>query len=168
MARPSAGHGIARGDTLGARRGSGVLFLSARRWMLELGFQVPCAAVVYGEFLEKYGRGSRMMSITYEAVQPTRATIDALAGATVLEFGTDWCGYCRAAQSLLADALAAHPQVRHIKVEDGSGRALGRSFRVKLWPTVIFLLDGKEVARVVRPAAVAEVRQALAQTGLAA
>jgi thioredoxin 1 len=37
--------------------------------------------------------------------------------------------------------------VRHVKVEDGSGRRLGRSFGVKLWPTLVFLRDGREVAR---------------------
>jgi len=42
--------------------------------------------------------------------------------------------------------------VRHLKIEDGPGRPLGRSFRVKLWPTLVFLRDGVEVARVVRPA----------------
>jgi thioredoxin 1 len=45
--------------------------------------------------------------------------------------------------------------VRHIRVEDGRGRPLGRSFRVKLWPTLVFLKDGKEVARLVRPSGAA-------------
>jgi len=39
----------------------------------------------------------------------------------------------------------------HWKVEDGKGRPLGRAFQVKLWPTVVLLHDGEEVARVVRP-----------------
>jgi thioredoxin 1 len=39
----------------------------------------------------------------------------------------------------------------HLWVEDGKGRPLGRSFAVKLWPTLILLRDGQEVARVVRP-----------------
>ena len=103
-----------------------------------------------------------MMTSIYEASEPTRMEIDALAGLAAVEFGTDWCGYCRAAQPVLAEALAHYPQLRHIRVEDGSGRPLGRSFRVKLWPTVIFLRDGKEVARVVRPVDVEAVRQALA------
>lgn len=87
----------------------------------------------------------------YSESAPTRAEVDALPGATVIEFGTDWCGFCMAAQPHIAQAMAAHPQLRHLKIEDGPGRALGRSFRVKLWPTLIFMKDGAEVARVVRP-----------------
>jgi thioredoxin 1 len=80
----------------------------------------------------------------------------------VLEFGTDWCGHCRAAQPLVAQALAGAPSVRHVKVEDGKGRPLGRSFGVKLWPTLVFLRDGAEHARVVRPEDAAAVLRALA------
>ena len=87
--------------------------------------------------------------------------MDALAGPTLLEFGSPWCGWCRRAQPLIAEALAAHPRVRHIKVADASGRRLGRSFRVKLWPTLVFLSDGKEAARLVRPAGADDIRGAL-------
>jgi thioredoxin 1 len=102
------------------------------------------------------------MSTPYDPNQPERAAIDALPGTIALDFGTDWCGYCKAAAPAIAAALAEQPTVRHIKVEDGSGRKLGRSFKVKLWPTVVILKDGKELARVVRPADSAEVRAALA------
>jgi len=102
------------------------------------------------------------MSIPYSPAQPDRSAIDATQGVLVLDFGTDWCGFCRAAAPLIGEALAAWPDVRHLKVEDGSGRALGRSFRVKLWPTVVVIRDGQEVARVVRPASADEVRKALA------
>lgn len=86
-----------------------------------------------------------------EIEAPSRADVDALRGLTLLEFGTDWCGHCRAAQAAVTQGLTDHPQWQHLKVEDGSGRALGRSFRVKLWPTLVFLRDGQEIARLVRP-----------------
>jgi thioredoxin 1 len=91
------------------------------------------------------------MTEDYAATEPRRVDIDALQGATLLEFGSVSCGWCIRAQSLLKTAFAAHPGVRHIKVEDGSGQPLGRSFGVKLWPTLVFLKDGREVTRLVRP-----------------
>jgi len=51
--------------------------------------------------------------------------------------------------------------VRHIKVEDASGKRLGRAFGVKLWPTLVFLNDGQETARLVRPAGAGEIGEAL-------
>ena len=101
------------------------------------------------------------MSKPYDSTQPERDAIDALPGTVALEFGTDWCGYCKAAAPVIAAALAEQPAVSHIKVEDGSGRKLGRSFKVKLWPTLVILKDGKELARVVRPTERDEVRTAL-------
>jgi len=105
------------------------------------------------------------MPASYAVEQPTRSEIDALAGVAVLEFGTDWCGHCRAAQPLIAQAFGEHRQVSHIKVEDGPGRSLGRSFGVKLWPTLVFLRNGREVARLVRPGERAAIGAALAQLG---
>lgn len=102
------------------------------------------------------------MSTPYSASQPERAQIDALEGPAVLDFGTNWCGHCRASEPVVEQALATRADVRHIKVEDGSGRVLGRSYGVKLWPTLVFLRDGQEVARLVRPLDAAAVRDALA------
>lgn len=101
----------------------------------------------------------------YSKTAPTRAEVDALAGATVLEFGTDWCGYCQRAQPVIGQALARIAPMRHLKIEDGPGRPLGRSFKVKLWPTLIFLRDGAEVARVVRPSDVDTVNHGIAALG---
>ncbi|MES2902153.1 MAG: thioredoxin family protein [Pseudomonadota bacterium] len=105
------------------------------------------------------------MPTPYAPAQPDRSSIDASSGLVALEFGTDWCGHCQAAAPKITAALAACPDARHIKVEDGSGRPLGRSFRIKLWPTLVVLRDGKEVARVTRPASEAEVREALQAPG---
>ena len=101
----------------------------------------------------------------YAQTAPTRAEVDALAGATVLEFGTDWCGYCQAAQRAIGEALGGAAHVRHLKIEDGPGRPLGRSFKVKLWPTLIFLRDGVEVARVVRPTDARAIAEGVAALG---
>lgn len=91
------------------------------------------------------------MNETYEAVEPDRREIDALQGPALIEFGNAWCGYCRVAQPLIAAAVDNYPGLHHLKIADGPGRPLGRSFRVKLWPTLIFLEDGKEKLRLVRP-----------------
>ena len=82
--------------------------------------------------------------------EPSREEVDAMHGAVLLEFGINECPHCQAAQPLIADALKRHPEVRHIRLEDGKGRRLGRSFAVKLWPALIFMKDGQEVARVIR------------------
>ena len=99
----------------------------------------------------------------YSSDEPARAEVDALPGATVLEFGANWCGICQAAQPAIEDAMAAQPRARHLRIEDGRGRPLGRSFGIKLWPTLVFLNHGKEVARLVRPTQRDAIAQALAQ-----
>jgi thioredoxin 1 len=104
--------------------------------------------------------------LPYSSDEPARAEVDSMAGATVLEFGANWCGICRSAQRAIGEALAANAaraSLRHLKIEDGPGRPLGRSFGIKLWPTLVMLQDGREVARVVRPRGAREIADALAQ-----
>jgi thioredoxin 1 len=88
----------------------------------------------------------------YTTDEPSRAEVEALPGPMVIEFGTPWCGHCRRAQPIIAAALARYPDIPHRMIEDGPGRPLGRSFRVMLWPTLVFLRDGRELGRLVRPA----------------
>ena len=101
------------------------------------------------------------MNTAYAETEPRREEIDGLEGPTLLEFGSPWCGYCRRAQPLIAEVLAGQPGLRHIRIADASGRRLGRSFGVKLWPTLVFLREGRELARLVRPRDEASVRSAL-------
>lgn len=103
------------------------------------------------------------MSRDYQASEPSRAEVDATEGPLVLEFGSPSCGFCLAAQPRIAAAFAGHDGVAHLKIADGRGRRLGRSFRVKLWPTLVFLRDGEEQARLVRPAETDEIRRVLEQ-----
>nr|WP_294838273.1 thioredoxin family protein [uncultured Methylotenera sp.] len=80
-----------------------------------------------------------------------REFLDQRPGATLVEFGATWCGHCQAAQASISAAIHAYPHIHHIKIEDGKGQRLGRTYAVKLWPTLIFLQDGVEVERLVRP-----------------
>lgn len=92
--------------------------------------------------------------------EPTRDEIDRSEGPVLLEFGASWCGHCRALAPQVASLLKEYPQVGHIKVEDGPGQPLGRSFRVKLWPNFVFLRDGRAVHQLARPTG-GEVREGL-------
>jgi thioredoxin 1 len=94
-----------------------------------------------------------------ESQAPTREEVDRMPGLVLLEFGTDWCGFCRAASPQVESLVRQHPGVRHLKVEDGPGRPLGRSFRVRLWPNLVFLRDGAVVRQLARPS-VHEIRDA--------
>ena len=91
----------------------------------------------------------------------TRSDVDGTKGPMLIEFGTNWCGICQGAQPVITQALSTQPELTHLKIEDGPGRPLGRSFKVKLWPTLVFLVDGQEVARVVRPTDMKAIEDAL-------
>ena len=91
------------------------------------------------------------MGNKYYDAQPTHEQIEAGMGPAVLEFGVDWCGHCRAARNFILAALQEHAEITHLRIEDGKGRRLGRMFGVKLWPTLVFVHDGQEVSRLVRP-----------------
>jgi thioredoxin 1 len=101
------------------------------------------------------------MDRNYDKPEPAREDVEQWPGPAVLEFGAGWCPHCQGAQPAIAAALDDYPAVRHVKVGDGKGKPLGRSFQVKLWPTLIFLQDGQEKARAVRPTSEDEVRRGL-------
>ena len=86
-----------------------------------------------------------------ESQTPSREEIDRTPGPVLLEFGTAWCGHCIAIRRRVADLLEQHAEVKHIKVEDGPVRPLGRSFQVRLWPNFVFLRGGRVVRQLARP-----------------
>jgi len=94
-----------------------------------------------------------------------RDELDQSTGPMVIEFGTNWCGICQGSQSDIKAAMDNCPDIPHVKVEDGKGRRLGRTFGVKLWPTLIFLKDGEEMARVIRPRSSSEIESGLLSIG---
>ena len=87
----------------------------------------------------------------YHEESPSREEVDQMQGAVLLEFGANWCGFCQGLAPHLAELLREYPDVKHIRVADGKGKPLGRSFRVKLWPTLVFLRDGQVVEQIARP-----------------
>ena len=86
-----------------------------------------------------------------ETAELTRADVSSYEGAMLLEFGAAWCGYCRSLAPVVEELAREFPQVAHVKIEDGPGKPLGRSFQVKLWPTLVFLRDGVVKTMAVRP-----------------
>ena len=108
------------------------------------------------------------MTTPYLTNGPTRAELDAMPGPVVVEFGTGWCGFCQAAQRHIDAAFADFPGVVRIRIEDGKGRPTGRSYGIKLWPTLVFLANGRETTRVVRPTDASSVGRPLAELAAAA
>lgn len=88
---------------------------------------------------------------SYQSNAPDLAEVEAKRGLVLLDFGTDWCGHCVAARPAVDAWVEPLDDIEHLRVEDGRGRLLGRAFTVKLWPTLVLLRDGREIARVVRP-----------------
>lgn len=81
----------------------------------------------------------------------TRTDLEALEDTMIIEFGTDWCPHCQAIQPALKELLEDKVEISHLKIEDGKGRPLGRSFAVKLWPNFVFLKEGQLVEQLARP-----------------
>ncbi len=101
--------------------------------------------------------------VNYSEETFTLEQIAELSGDTLLEFGAPWCSHCQAATPAIKGALSEHSLLRHIRICDGKGKRLGRLFKVKLWPTLILLHEGKEVDRLVRPLEAEEVHQLLSK-----
>ena len=105
--------------------------------------------------------------MSYSVSSLSKQEVEAMTGTTLLEFGTNWCGHCKAAQGAIEATLAGFPQVRHLKIEDGPGRRLGRNYAVKQWPTLILIHNGQEVGRIVRQQEAFAIRDLMARASAA-
>ena len=101
-------------------------------------------------------------NFTYSEDSLTLKQLSQMSGDAFLEFGAPWCGHCKAAEPAIQEAFEDYSDLPHIKVYDGKGKKLGRTFKVKLWPTLILLRNGVEVARTVRPTLADEVQKLFA------
>lgn len=93
--------------------------------------------------------------------EPTREYVNNIPGGVMLEFGSISCRYCQSVQEIISDEIELFQNIDHIKIEDGRGKKLGRSFGVQNWPTLIFMKDGKELKRLVRNVDLEEFRACL-------
>ncbi len=98
----------------------------------------------------------------YLEVEPSLSSVNEIKGYTLLEFGAPWCSHCQGAKPYIEQALSDYENLMFFKIYDGKGKPLGRSFNVKLWPTLILVKDGQELNRLVRPANIAEITDLLA------
>lgn len=97
----------------------------------------------------------------YSEENPSLEEVSQLDGYAFLEFGAPWCGHCIAGAPAIEEGLTPR-HLPHIKAYDGKGLPLGRAFKVKLWPTLILLKDGLEIARVIRPTSINDLNELLA------
>lgn len=89
----------------------------------------------------------------------TLEQLEEIKGNYLLEFGAPWCGHCQSAFSSVEELLKETPDLKHLKIYDGKGKKLGRVFGVKLWPTFIFMKNGQEATRIVRPTNTQQLRE---------
>ena len=94
----------------------------------------------------------------YSNHPPTPEEISLLSGLTLLEFGSPRCSFCQAVEPMVEEVMNSYKKIPHLKIYDGKGKKLGRSFKVKLWPTLIALKHGQEISRLIRPNNTDEVR----------
>lgn len=103
------------------------------------------------------------LNTDYLEEAPTSQQLSEMRGNVIVEFGVPECPHCQLTEPLLQEVLSTHPELTHIKIYDGKGKPLGRRFKVKLWPTLIFLQDGQEIDRLVRPSTVDQIYQLVMQ-----
>lgn len=65
----------------------------------------------------------------------------------LLDFYADWCGPCQMLKPILEDFEKAHPELKVTRVNIDDEEELAEKYNVSGIPCLVFLKDGKEVAR---------------------
>ena len=137
---------------------------------MQFSFELICYDIEFIQRIivyEKFRKVLQKMQIShlgynpsYSQEAPSLEQIESLTGEALLEFGVPWCPHCQLAMKAIEEVLSelSFKDLPHIKILDGKGKPLGRSFKVKRWPTLIWLRDGKEVARIERPLRASDMR----------
>ena len=76
-------------------------------------------------------------------------SVDTAAGAHFLVFEAEWCVACKKAKPLLMNIRDKHPRIKFSFIDIDSNVDLANKYAIDGIPTVVAIVDGKEVDRVV-------------------
>lgn len=67
----------------------------------------------------------------------------------LLKFSASWCGPCRTMKPIIAELEREESDVEFEEIDVDENQELSVQFGIKAIPTIVFIKDGKEVARLV-------------------
>lgn len=80
----------------------------------------------------------------------------------LVEFYTDWCGYCkRSAPTMSALADEYGDRMVFVKIDGDKARGITREYGIRGYPTILFFNNGEETGRIVGARPEEEIRNAI-------
>ncbi|MDR2402302.1 MAG: thioredoxin [Cytophagales bacterium] len=67
----------------------------------------------------------------------------------LVDFFASWCGHCQRLMKIVEQVSAARSDIKVVKVDVDESEMLATQFAVRSVPTIIVLINGKEIKRVV-------------------